>query len=173
MWPGFALAAVILMVAQFGAVTSALAGDFMPESDYPEREEILDLLQQMPKEGLLLHVYEQDEEALQWVLPRILVYVEAFKKRYPELSIVIFSHGAEMPALSLVPKLVVDDVHQLARQIVRFDDVIIQVCGAQAIGWGLSESDFPDYVDVVPHGPTQIRDYLDIGYDKVDIELTW
>jgi len=38
---------------------------------------------------------------------------------------------------------------------------------------GLAEADFPAFIDVVPYGPSLIRDYNDLGYALIDMELTW
>ena len=43
----------------------------------------------------------------------------------------------------------------------------MHACGTYA-GWqGIAAEDFPDYIDVVPSGPQQIREYEERGYVRV------
>ena len=46
-------------------------------------------------------------------------------------------------------------------------DIPVYVCGTYA-GWrGLSDEDFPDYVNVAAAGPAQINDFVALGYSRV------
>ena len=58
------------------------------------------------------------------------------------------------------------EVHQTVQSLLA-EDVPVHVCGTHAAWKGKSADDFPDYVDVAPAGPTEIRNYQAMGYTLV------
>ena len=64
-------------------------------------------------------------------------------------------------------------LHETIRALELERHVAFHVCGSFAQQSGLTSEDFPDYVDVVPFGPAQIADYRALGFQLVDVELTW
>ena len=160
--------ALVFMVAAGGAI--AREAD---EKLLPEMEEVESLLQGPKPAGLVFHIYEQDEEALEWVLPRVEGHVRLIRSQWPGFAIVVVSHGAEMLALSKATENQYPRTHEMANRLANSMDVPIQICGAYAANVGLDGSDFPSYVDVVPSGPSQIADYLELGFNKIDLELIW
>ncbi|MGA7982759.1 MAG: DsrE family protein [Chromatiaceae bacterium] len=126
-----------------------------------------------PPVGVLFNVLEYDEDALGWMVPRIEHYVALLRKRYPELSIVIVSHGDEMFALQSSEEAQYGDVHQRVRRLAEELDVTFHVCGTYARVNGVDASEFPQYIDVVPLATTQISDYRELGYRVVTTELSW
>jgi intracellular sulfur oxidation DsrE/DsrF family protein len=64
-------------------------------------------------------------------------------------------------------------VHERVQALVERDDVIFHVCGANAAANGVDESEFPQYVDVVPLATAQIRDYREFGYQMISMQITW
>ncbi len=49
-------------------------------------------------------------------------------------------------------------------------EVEVHICGTHAGWFNSDESDFPDYVDVAPVGPTQIGQYQELGYHLIRVE---
>ena len=59
------------------------------------------------------------------------------------------------------------DTHQLVQSLVNNDTVDFHVCGTHASWFDVMPEDFPDYVDVAPAAPAQIRHYEDLGYELI------
>ena len=144
----------------------------MRPADTPERPRIEELLlrSQAPS-GILFAVYEDDEEALRWLLPRVEWYAWRLKRRWPALPIAVVALGDEIAGLGL--RHPDAGIRQIARRLVRRRGVSIHVCGAHAAMLGLSPEDFPEEIDVVPWGPALLQDYNDLGYVQIDMELVW
>ncbi len=143
------------------------------EEVLPEQEEIdLVVIGEEPT-GVLFVVMEQDEEALQWVLPRILHYTRQLKGVWKDLPIAVVSHGEEMFGLLAELSGLYPHVHKNLQLLVNQYGVAFHICGSFASMSDVAASEFPDYVDVVPFGPAQIADYRQLGFVLVSVELTW
>ncbi len=152
----------------------AFAGTEIDEQEYPEAQEIERILAaDKAPAGVLFNVLEYDEDALEWLAPRIEHYISLLRKGYPELSIVIVSHGDEIFALREQEIWLYREVHQRIQRLVEELDVTFHVCGAYARANGIDESEFPQYIDVVPLATTQIKDYRELDFKVVTIELSW
>lgn len=116
--------------------------------------------------GIVFEIVSSNKARLGEVLPGVRKDMEQLRKKFPGLDIVVVSHGDEQFALSNDA-----DRHQATRNLVQSlvtsDKVTFHVCGTYAQMKGVDESAFPDYVDVAPHGPAQIRTYVDFGYIKI------
>jgi intracellular sulfur oxidation DsrE/DsrF family protein len=123
--------------------------------------------------GVVFDIREYDEDALVWVGPRLERYVELLRQRFPGLPVAVISHGDEMLALQARNRPRYPRVHRIAQHLANDLHILIQVCGTFAALNGIGEDDFPDYIEVVPYGPSQLADYLQIGYEHVTLELTW
>lgn len=155
-------------------ITLAFAGTGVDEQAYPEADEIQRLLTAAtPPAGVLFNVLEYDEDALEWIVPRIEHYVSLLRNRYADLSIVIVSHGDEIFALREQERWLYRDVHQRVQRLVEELDIPFHVCGAYARANGIDEGEFPQYIDVVPLATTQIQDYRELGFKVVSTELSW
>jgi intracellular sulfur oxidation DsrE/DsrF family protein len=162
---------LLLLVLLAGGVDA----EELPKPDEtPELEEILYITRQAEEpEGVLMHTREYDESAFYWVAPRLEYYVMLLRKAYPSLPLVILSHGDEMSALTLPKSSEYPEVHKIIRRLVETHGVDFQVCGRFAAINNLDESDFPDFVHMIPSAPTALADYRDLGYELISIELTW
>ena len=157
--------------------TSALAlgepAESLPEG-LPETPEIDEILAaERAPDGVLFNVMEYDEDALEWVTVRLLHYIVRLRGGFPDLSIVVVSHGDEMFALTSDEEELYPEVHERIRRLVDEQGVVVHVCGATAAANGVDASEFPHYVDVVPSASTQIRDYREFGFQVISMELTW
>ena len=85
----------------------------------------------------------------------------------------VLSHGDEVIALTATNAIEYAGVHDTIRKITEKYGVDFQVCGAFAAFNGLSEGDFPSFIDVVPYGPSSISDYRSLKFELIDLELTW
>jgi intracellular sulfur oxidation DsrE/DsrF family protein len=142
--------------------------------EYPEKPDILDIVNDTsPPSGVIFVIKEYDVDALEWVLPRVEHYLFLLHKKLPELPVAMMSHGDELIAASTTHKAKYPSMHKLLLKLTKKDGLVFHICNTAARMNGLSESDFPDYVNVVPFGPAQVEDYLAIGYQLVDLELTW
>lgn len=142
--------------------------------ELPELDEIDWLVgQERAPPGVIFEIREYDEDALVWVVPRLERYVQILRKRFPDPSIAVLSHGDEMLALTSANREAFARVHRIARHLVEDYDLTFHVCGTFAAMNGLTTGDFPDYIDVVSFGPSQVADYKDLGYELIGLELTW
>ncbi|MCG7930362.1 MAG: DsrE family protein [Candidatus Thiodiazotropha lotti] len=114
--------------------------------------------------GVVFEILEDDDDALGWALPKIAKLSARLRERFPDLAIAVVTHGREQFALLadesdglLAP------IHEDARQL-RADEIDLHVCGTHASWDGYIPEDFPDYIDVSPSAPAQIRDYQNLGF---------
>lgn len=128
---------------------------------------ITNILQQNePPVGIVFEIITTDSEGLNWALPLTRSYIEQLRKQFPVLPIAVVSHGQEQFALQTGKIDKHPAVHKQVRSLTG-GDIPVYVCGTYA-GWrGLSDEDFPDYVNVAAAGPAQINDYVSLGYTRV------
>ena len=119
-----------------------------------------------PPLGVVFEVVERDPKALDWAIPKIVEYTNLLRAKHPDIAIAVVSHGKEQFALTKVMATENANVHQEVKSLVS-SDIPVQVCGTHASWYGKTAEDFPDYVEVVPAGPAAIRNYEDMGYQKI------
>lgn len=127
------------------------------------------LAQESAPFGVVFEIVEGDGDALQWALPAINQYVAQLRKRFPDIGLAVVSHGNEQFGLMKNQQQKNARVHKTVQSLVS-DDVPVHVCGTHASWKGKAAQDFPDYVDVTPAGPTEIRNYEAMGYVLVEVE---
>ena len=131
-------------------------------------EEILSL-KEAPA-GIVFEIVTGESNSLEWTLPEAQNYIKELRARFPKLDVAIVTHGNEQFALKSNNNKKYKKVHSLTQQLVQSDNVPLHVCGTYA-GWkGVSEEEFPDYVDVAAAGPATINDYVALGYTLIKIE---
>lgn len=116
--------------------------------------------------GVVFEIVQGDEDALHWAIPEVNRYVTQLRERFPDIALAVVSHGAEQFALTKDGQADNAEVHQGVKSLVG-SDVPVHVCGTHATWRDKSAADFPDYVDVAPAGPTEIRNYQAMGYHLV------
>ena len=119
--------------------------------------------------GIVFEIVESDEDALESLLPRVRTAIEKIRTRFPATEFAVVSHGREEFALQLQYQDEYAEIHQQVQSLVA-DDVPVHVCETHAGWYGVSAEDFPDYVNVAPTGPGQVRLYEDLGYELVVID---
>lgn len=120
--------------------------------------------------GVVFEIVEDEEDALDWALPRVRDYSRRLRERFPDLPIAVVTHGSEQFALlSREADGELPGIHDEARSR-RDNDIDLHVCGAHAGWYGHVVEDFPSYVDVSPSGPAQINDYRNLGYELIQLQ---
>ena len=120
--------------------------------------------------GVVFEIVESDADALDWAIPQIKSYAKQLRAKFPDIGIAVVTHGKEEFALTKSNSAKHKEVHKIVQSLVKDDQIPVHVCGTHASWYGKKPEDFPDYVDVAPAGPTQIRDYVDMGYKKIVLE---
>ena len=116
--------------------------------------------------GVVFEIVESDEDALQQLLPRVRQAIERVRARFPQTEFAVVSHGKEEFALQSRYRVEQAAIHEQVEALVA-DSVTVHVCETHAGWYGVSAEDFPDYVNVSPSGPDQIRLYEELGYELI------
>jgi intracellular sulfur oxidation DsrE/DsrF family protein len=163
--------ASLLLAMQAGrtATDSVTHGD----DEFPELQEIYRLLKAEEPDGVVFLVMDYDVEAYLWVLPRLQRYVRMMREEWPEVHLIILSHGDEIISLLAKNETKYRSFHENIQRLISTYNVDFQVCGAFAALSGIDQSEFADFVDVVPSAPSQIKDYRQMDYKIVSLEQLW
>ena len=106
-------------------------------------------------------------------LPNALSKVEAYKaqltKKFPSIEVAVVAHGAEQFELTKNNAKKEKKSHDIVKRIT-LDNVPVHICETHAAWRGVGGEEFPDYVTVSSQGPTQIREYQELGYLLVVID---
>ena len=116
--------------------------------------------------GVVFEIVEGDEDALERILPEVRRAIGQIRARFADTVFAVVSHGREEFALQSKYRDEHVEVHRAVQSLVA-DEVPVHVCETHAGWYGVTAEDFPDYVDVAPTGPGQVRAYLDLGYDLI------
>jgi len=133
-------------------------------------QEKIDEILQLKEEpaGVVFEIVTGRQDGLEWALPLVKDQIDQLRKRFPDLDVAIVTHGREQFALQNQKKEDNKKVHSLTQQLIG-KDIPLHVCGTHAEWRGVSEEDFPEYVNVAATGPAQINDYISVGYILVKI----
>lgn len=118
--------------------------------------------------GVVFEIVEGRDDALKWAIPAVNQYVKQLRERFPDIGLAVVSHGSEQFGLMKSKQQENAKVHKTVQSLVA-SDVPVHVCGTHASWKGKNADDFPDYVDVAPAGPTEIRNYEAMGYVLVEV----
>lgn len=127
------------------------------------------LTQTQPPPGVVFEIVTGDPQALRWAVPQVADYAKRLRERFPKLDIAVVTHGQEMFALQKDKRAAAPEVHAGIEQLSREQGIPVHVCETYA-GWrGIGAEAFPDYVNVAPEGPTQVNNYMQLGYVLIKI----
>ncbi|HEY9098285.1 MAG TPA: hypothetical protein VIN38_05380 [Thiobacillus sp.] len=116
--------------------------------------------------GVVFEIVDRDPRALDVALPWVKQASQRLKKRFPTMPMALVTHGQEMFALQEGSRTHNPGVHQIAESLSR-DGIPVHVCETYA-GWrGIGAENFPKYIDVAPTGPTQIKNYEALDYERL------
>ncbi len=152
---------IFFSISLFILVTNAQANN---------QQEIEQLLAQKDSPfGVVFEIVEGNDDALQWAIPAVNKYIKQLRERFPDIGLAVVSHGSEQFGLMKNQQKENTAVHTAVQSLVA-SDVPVHVCGTHASWRGKTADDFPDYVDVTPAGPTEIRNYEAMGYVLIEIK---
>ena len=164
---------LLFICFNFLLLVNASEPGIVKPSNLPEIAEVNELINNKGTvEGIVFTIYESDESSLEEIIPRLLYYVALIRQKHT-MPIAVVSHGDEMLSLTIENKELYPEVHKNVIKLVKNYDVYFHVCGSFARLNDLEHEDFPDYIDVVPFGPTQISDYLSLDFQRIDLEITY
>lgn len=143
----------LLAFAGSAAAAEATLDDLLARSEAPP--------------GVVFEIVDREADALDVALPWLADAAERLKTRFPGVPIALVTHGQEMFALTTRSRGAHPDVHALAERLTRDEGITVHVCETYAGRRGLAAEDFPDYIDVAPEGPAQIRNYEALDYVRV------
>ena len=104
-------------------------------------------------------------------LPRVIKHSDSLRKRFPKLPIAVVSHGDEQFALTEENAEEHAGIHEDAQLLSLSKDIPVHVCATYANWNNVDESEFPAYIDVVSQGPSQVRTYVEFGYELIVVDL--
>lgn len=120
-----------------------------------------------PPPGVVFEIVDRDPQALELALPWVKQAAERIKQRFPGVPMALVTHGQEMFALQANRRDGNAAIHQMVQSLSRDNGMPVHVCETYAGMRGLAAEDFPDYVDVAPAGPAQIRNYEALDYVRL------
>jgi len=120
-------------------------------------------------QGVVFEIVEADEGALEVLLPRVRSAITRIRARFPQTEFAVVSHGREEFALQSKYQGELAEIHQQVQSLVA-DEVPVHVCETHAGWYGVTAEDFPQYVNVAPTGPGQIRLYEELGYELIVVD---
>jgi intracellular sulfur oxidation DsrE/DsrF family protein len=120
-------------------------------------------------QGVVFEIVEVDEAALEELLPQVRDAIKKIRNKFPDTEFAVVSHGREEFALQTRYQDENAEIHQQVQSLVA-DDVPVHVCETHAGWYGVTAEDFPEYVNVAPTGPGQIKLYQELGYELIVIE---
>ncbi|OZA29850.1 MAG: hypothetical protein B7X93_05335 [Hydrogenophilales bacterium 17-61-9] len=116
--------------------------------------------------GVVFEIVDRDPRALDVALPWVKQASQRLKARFPTLPMALVTHGQEMFALQDSGRTDNPGMHQIAESLSR-EGIPVHVCETYA-GWrGIGAENFPKYIDVAPAGPTQIKNYEALDYERL------
>lgn len=161
---------LLLTLAVVGITMPGMPFTFPPAAAANSQQHMQRLLGQKEAPfGVVFEIVENDGDALQWAIPLVNGYVRQLRERFPDIGLAVVSHGSEQFGLMKSRQQENARVHETVQSLVA-SEVPVHVCGTHASWYGKQADDFPDYVDVAPAGPTEIRNYEDMGYELIVLE---
>lgn len=121
--------------------------------------------------GVVFEIAEDFPDFLELAIPEVKKYADKLKKRFPKIQIAVVSHGSEMFVLKTEQQKKYAELHKNVKSLLDKDKIPLHVCGTYASWYQTSEEDFPAYVDVTPSAPVQLRQYEEVGYERILLEI--
>lgn len=119
-----------------------------------------------PPTGVVFEVAARDARALHWALPQIRQDTARLRARFPQIDIAVVTHGNEQFALTRDRAAQNASLHTDVRALATAD-IPVHVCETNAAQRQLAPEDFPPHVQVTAAGPVQVKNYMEMGYERV------
>lgn len=120
-------------------------------------------------DGVVFDLMAWEDNTWDWAAPMIESLSQQLRNQYPDLDIALVSHGAELFDLALKQNRGDDPAIQKLESLNK-NGMEVHICGNYASYKKLGTDDFLPFVDVAPSGPTQIQDYVSLGFTLVVLE---
>ena len=136
---------------------------------YADNQKDIERLLQSDSEpfGVVFEIVESSHQDLSWALPRIQQYSKQLRKKFPDLDIAVVSHGSEQFGLVSSEIKKNTKIDSLVQTLIKNDAIKVHVCGGHASWYDVKAEDYPDYIDFSPSGPTEISNYVEMGYKLI------
>ena len=121
--------------------------------------------------GVVFEVVSGDPDFLDEAIPAIRAQIDRLREKFKDLPIAVVTHGGEQFALMAAKADDYASTHKQVKVMNLQENIPVHVCGTHASWRNVVEEDFPDYVDVAPSGPAQIRNYIELGYLLIGVDL--
>lgn len=129
--------------------------------------EIEKLLQrQQAPDGVVFELISWDDRTWTWAAPMIASLRQQLRQRFPDLDVVVVSHGGEQFQLTKDHKEQQPEAIAQLQNLTE-DGVNLHVCGTHSSWNDVPDTAYMDFVDVSPSGPAQINDYIKLGYEHI------
>jgi len=144
---------------------------FLASPIFASDKEDIDKLLAMSEtpDGVVFELIGSDGAYLTKSLEKVQKYKEQLQKKFPKLDIAVVSHGSEQFSLTTDNAKKYKKAHDGVKRLVA-SDVPVYICETHASWRDVTAEEFPDYINVAPQGPAQIKQYQELGYTLVVID---
>ncbi len=117
--------------------------------------------------GIVFEVIEPGNDDWDWVIPKVENYTKRLRERFPDLPVVLVSHGREQFMLLKSDARENKQRQHALQSFMTSHDVTVHVCAVHASWLDKTPEDFVDFIDVAASSPAQINDYLKLDYELI------
>jgi len=119
--------------------------------------------------GVVFELIESDKSTWVWAAPMIKDLKDQLKAKYPDIEIAVVSHGREQFQLTKKRAKHQELAISILGDLVRKEGVDLHVCGTHSSWYDIPASSYIDIVDVAVSGPAKINDYINLGYQPIQL----
>ena len=120
-------------------------------------------------EGVVFELIESDKRTWEWAAPLIKGLRMQLKEKKPDIEIAVVSHGREQFQLIKKRANRQKQAISILEGLVRKGDVNLHVCGTHSSWYDIDPDSYIDIVDVAVSGPAKINDYINLGYQLIQL----
>lgn len=151
---------LLILLAVFGTCNSIYALDYSNST-------VNKLIQaQQTPDGVVFELISWDDKTWSWAAPMITSLRQQLRVRFPDIDVVVVSHGGEQ--FQLTRQRQQEQPEAIAQlQSLTEDGMNLHVCGTHSSWKDVPDTAYINFVDVSPSGPAQINDYINLGYQHI------
>ena len=158
---------LILRVSKLLILLLIFASASTAQASENHRQQIAELIKsEQEPAGVVFEIVSGDKHYLDWAIPETQRLSTQLREKFPGLDIAVVSHGAEQFALRKESLQKNRGLKSKVQSLVS-KDIELHVCGTLAEWRNVSDTEFSSLVDVAPTGPSQINNYISLGYQKI------
>lgn len=118
--------------------------------------------------GVVFEMLTHEESSWPVALTYIQKSAERLRTKFPDMPVVIVSHGMEEFALVKSSDVANVKVQKKVQSLLK-NNIKVEVCGTFAEWNGYESKDFPEYITVVDQAPVSIDFYEQDGFEVIVI----